>query len=84
MHDVIMISDCFEITIVYCYHTHFATQNGRTVLFEASLEGHVAIVRLLLEKRADVNICANVRNTDTMPLELSAHIHSEGHGTLMQ
>ena len=37
-------------------------ENGRTALFEASLEGHVAIVRLLLEKRADVNICAKVRN----------------------
>ena len=42
---------------------NYTTQeDGRTALFEASLEGHVAIVRLLLEKRADVNICAKVRN----------------------
>ena len=58
MHDVIMINDCF----VYCYHTHFATQNGQTPLLGALLEGHVAIVILLLEKRAGVNICDKVRN----------------------
>ena len=47
---------------MYCYHTHFATQNGWTPLYEASLDGHVAIVRLLLEKRADFNISDKVRN----------------------
>ena len=35
-------------------------QNGQTALYEAALHGHVAILRLLLEKEADVNICDKV------------------------
>ena len=37
-----------------------ATQNGRTSLVIASLKGHVAVVRLLLEKGAGFNICNKV------------------------
>ena len=36
------------------------TQEGLTALHFASQEGHVTIVRLLLEKGADVNICNKV------------------------
>ena len=36
------------------------TQNGGTALKKASQEGHVTIVRLLLEKGADANICNKV------------------------
>ena len=36
------------------------TQNGMTALYFASQEGHVRVVRLLLEKGAAVNICNKV------------------------
>ena len=35
-------------------------QNGQTALHTAAFNGHMAILRLLLEKEADVNICDKV------------------------
>ena len=35
-------------------------QNGVTAIYFASREGHMTVVRLLLEKGADVNICDKV------------------------
>ena len=37
------------------------TQAGWTPLICASLGGHMGVVKLLLEKGADVNICSKVR-----------------------
>lgn len=38
----------------------FHAQNGRTALFLASWRGHVAIIHLLLQRQANVNICTKV------------------------
>jgi len=36
-------------------------QDGRTALYQASQNGHLATVQLLLQRGADVNICDEVR-----------------------
>lgn len=38
----------------------FHVQNGNTALILASLKGHVAVVQLILQHNADVNICNEV------------------------
>ena len=48
------------------------TQKGVTALYCASQEGHVTVVRLLLEKGVDVNICDKV-------LWTFYHVHVCGH-----
>ena len=50
------------------------TQNGGTALKMASQEGHVTVVRLLLEKGADVNICNKVCSYDFL-----YHVNVCGH-----
>ena len=42
------------------------TQNGVTALNLASQEGHVTVVRILLDKGADVNLCDKVGMTVSM------------------
>ena len=45
------------------YHiVHGMIQNGLTALYLTALNGHVALVRLLLEKKANVNICDKVQH----------------------
>ena len=38
----------------------FAIKMGETALYVASLCGHVEIVKLLIQRKADVNICKEV------------------------
>ena len=40
-------------------------QDGATPLCSASVNGYVAIVKLLIEKKADVNICTKVRQLES-------------------
>ena len=40
------------------------TQNKVTALYFASQEGHMTVVRLLLKKGADGNICDEVHNDE--------------------
>ena len=50
-----MIINCFHnniITFIEC----FSTQHGNTALHYASEEGHPAVVKLLVQSHADVNI----------------------------
>ena len=44
------------------------TQVGCTPLYLATIKGHLAVVKLLIEKGADVNICNMVSSYD-----LSSH-----------
>ena len=52
------------VVISFSVVTMAMTQNGVTALNLASQEGHVTIVRLLLEKEAEVNLCDEVRIYD--------------------
>ena len=45
------------------------TQDGYTPLYLATIKGHLAVVKLLIEKGADVNICNMVLSYD-YPLAL--------------
>ena len=51
-------SDKFVISLSMV--SMLTTQKGVTALYYASREGHVTVVRLLLEKGADLNICSKV------------------------
>ena len=46
--------------MVYDKFVNGSTQEGVTALYIASQEGHGTVVRLLLERGADVNICDEV------------------------
>ena len=49
------------------------TQKGVTALYCASQEGHVIVVRLLLEKGADVNICNEVQLWTLYHVDVCGH-----------
>ena len=40
-------------------------QDGATPLFSASMNGHVAVVNLLIWRKADVKICTKVRQLES-------------------
>ena len=44
---------------VECFNK-FTSQNGRTSLYWASSRGHTAVVKMLIENNADINICQKV------------------------
>ena len=54
------------------------TQEGVTALYFASQGGHVTVVRLLLEKGADANICKIVRIYGLCIMHMYVDIESVG------
>ena len=55
------IHTCTTNSCVNVLFIHTLIQNGCTALYLASLNGHVAVVQLLLQRHADVSISDEVR-----------------------
>ena len=49
---------CLLCTLLYSLHVYI--QDGRTALYIASWNGHVAVVQLLIERGAEVDVCMKV------------------------
>ena len=68
-----------NVTLISALHSEYSTQDGWTPLMAASLGGHVDIVRILIEAKAQINTQREVCCSYHQKIHYTTHHHTQCH-----